>query len=255
MKYFSKSSLLLLPLLLLLSCIPQKKLEYLQDDITDKTLYDLEHKESVKIKANDELFIKVTSFDDLNYNYFNVQNQYIQTGYSTELSISLISYTVNDSGYINFPVIGKIYLKDYTIDSAREKLQNLLKDYFNQPSVVIKYAFKKVTVLGAVNNPGHFSYSKDRLNIFEALGLASDMSPHGNRREVYLLRTIDDKVQKKVIDLTNDELVFSSNYYINPDDIIYVKSRNSLKWNIISTPITLVLSTLTTSMLIINYLR
>ena len=108
--------------------------------------------------------------------------------------------------------------------------------------------------MGEVNVPGRYTYSKEQLNIFEAIGLAGDITIHGDRKHVYLIRkNADSTVIKSIVDLTNDDDLFSNCYYIQPDDVIYIKPRKSRQWNVISTPISLILSSLTTFILILNY--
>lgn len=251
---YGKSFLALISLLLITSCIQQKKLEYLQYPITEPTNFDMQETDFIRIKPNDELYIKVSSFDDVNFNFFSSENDYLRATTGNELSLSIISYTVNDAGEIYFPVLGNIKVNGLTLDELSDKLEDLLKEYFNQPTAVVKFAYKKITVLGEVNMPGNYTYSKDQLNVFEAISLAGDLTFHGNRKEIYLLRNQNDTtVQKSLIDLTNDKLVFSQNYYLQPDDIIYIAPRTSVKWGVVSTPISLFLSSVTTFFLILRY--
>ena len=237
------------------SCIPQKKLEYLQDPIYESTLYNLTNTPVQKIKPNDELYIKVSSFDDLSYNFFDTQSDYSRTAFNNELALSLISYTVSDSGTIYFPILGTLKVSGLSLDELRIKMEAQLSDYFNQPTVVIKYAYKKITIIGEVNAPGYYTYTKDNINIFEALSMAGDISVHGNISKIYIIRQVNDSIQKNPVDLTSDEIVFSNYYYLLSNDIIYVKPRGSLKWNIISVPISLIFSTISTTILIINYVQ
>ncbi len=240
-------------LFLLSACISQKKIEYLQDPVVNETIYNLHEKTTDVIKPNDELYIKVSSFDDVSFNYFGEQSRVINTGYNSELGVTLISYTVNDSGSIYFPVIGSVNMNNLTLKEASEHLQNLLEPYFDQPMVTVKFAYKKITVVGEVNLPGYHTYLKDHITLFEALGMSGDMTVHGNRKKVYLLRVENETVKKIKLDLTNDAILSSEYYYLKPNDVLYVSSRKSTKWSIIATPIALILSTLTTSILILNY--
>jgi len=240
---------------LMSSCIPQNKLEYLQAPIENQSVYQTPQSAELKIKPNDELLINVTSFDDVSFNYFEAQQRGGSTYGTNELSLSSISYVVDIDGNINFPIIGIISLKELSLSEAGDKLKKELSPYFNQPNVIIKFAYKKITVLGEVNNPGYHTYTKDQITIFEALGLARDMTVHGNRKEVILLRTENNQTTKSSLDLTKDNLVFSKYYFLQPNDIIYVKSRNSVKWSVISTPITLIFSTITTTLLVLNAMQ
>lgn len=245
-------SFIVLVVILFLSCIPQKNLEYLHDPVMTENIYELQKSDKNIIKPNDELYINVSSFDDLSFNYFATEGGFRQ-GYSDELSLSLISYTVDKEGSIYFPILSNVELAGLSIEEARSKLTELLSDYLNQPTVIMKFAYKKITLIGEVNRPGNYNYAKDELTIFEALSLAGDISVHGNKKETILLRKSGDKITKKQIDLTSDEIVFNEYYYVMPDDVIYVKPRRSLKWNIVSVPISLILSTLTASLLIVDF--
>lgn len=72
---------------------------------------------------------------------------------------------------------------------------------------------------------------------------------------VFIIRSVNDSIMKIKVDLTKDDILFSENYYLRPDDIVYVNPRGSIKWNVISVPITLVLSSITTAILIISYFQ
>jgi polysaccharide export outer membrane protein len=247
--------ILVIMMLALFSCISQKKLEYMQNPATGETIYSLHEKEAITIKPNDELYIRVSSFDDVAYNFFSAQTNANNLSFGTDASISMVSYSVDDSGYIYFPILGKIIVKDLTLDGVTNKLKDLLSEYFNQPSVLVKFVNKKITILGEVRQPGSFSYTKDRINIFEALSLAGDITVHGNRKDIYLIRTVNDSIVKSKIDLTKDEILFNKNYYLQTNDIVYVQSRGSVKWGVVSVPISLVLSAITTFLLVYSYIQ
>ena len=237
------------------ACIQQKNIEYLQDPVLDKNIYSILDPPTNIIKPNDVLYIKVSSFDDIAFNFFSEQEDYTRTSYNNELSLSLTGYQVNNDGSIYFPILGEIFVEGLTLEELTDTLTNELDSYFNQPTVVVKYAFKKIVVLGEVNQPGHYTYTKDLINIFEALGMAGDITIHGNKHEVMLLRNIDSKMVKTEIDLTDDDLVFREYYYLKPDDVLYIKPRRSITWNIISTPVSLIFSTITTALLILNFIK
>lgn len=244
--------LLALICLSIASCIPQKRIEYLQAPVEEKGVYEMEYPPETRISSNDELLINVSSFDDLSFNYFETRSAGSGLYGNNELSLSAMSYVVNNEGEINFPVIGAISFKGLTPREASDSLARALTPYFNQPNVIVRFAFKKITVLGEVRRPGYYTYTKERLNILEAIGIAEDLTIHGDRKEIYLIRTEDEKTMKYQLDLTDDAIVFSDFYYLKPDDIIYVQPRKSVKWSVISTPLTLIFSTVTTAVLVIN---
>jgi polysaccharide export outer membrane protein len=239
----------------LFSCISQKKLKYMQTPASDENVYLLHKKEIIRIKPNDELYIRVSSFDDVSYNFFSSQTSSNSMSFGTDASISLISYSVDDSGYIYFPIVGKIMVKELSIDEVTSKLSKLLSEYFNQPAVLVKIVNKKISVLGEVRLPGSYAYTKDNINILEALSLAGDITVNGNRKDVYVIRTVNDSIVKAKIDLTRDNLLINRNFYLKANDIVYVQARPSVKWSVISVPITLVLSSITTFILVFSYIQ
>ena len=244
----------LLLLLLFSSCISLRKVEYFRDNKfnTDYTKRSLEER---TIQAFDELYIKVSSLDELEYNFFRDQSELYRMGFNNEFSISLISYQVSDSGYINFPIIGKVYLLDLTLSEAIKKMKEELEGYFNQPSVIMKFVNKRIIVLGEVTNPGYHTYIKEQISIFEALSLAGDITIFGNKKKVTIIReNRDNTISTIKIDLTDSEIFNSENYYLQPNDIIYVKPLKSRQWNITSTTYGLILSSITTFLLVLNYI-
>jgi polysaccharide biosynthesis/export protein len=255
-------ALVLLTVQVLFSCIPQKEIEYIQNPVVDKNVYKLHEKAVIRIKPNDELYIRVASLDDVAFNFFSSQTNSNYMNYSNDISLSLISYTVNDSGNINFPILGMISVVDLTIDEATLKLKILLSEYFNQPTVLMKIVNKKITVIGGVNRPGTYTYVNERINVFEALGLAGDATVHANIRNVMLIRSVNNSIEKIKMDLTKDDVLFSENYFMEPNDILYVKPRSSAKWNATSVPSNLILNAIatalgavTTTLLIMDYIK
>jgi polysaccharide biosynthesis/export protein len=246
---------ILIMTILLYSCIPQTKLEYLQNPIAEKNTYKLHEKAVDRIKPNDELYIRVSSFDEVAFNFFSTQSNTNYMNYSNDVSLSLISYIVNDSGCINFPILGPVYFANLTIDEAIDKLKTQLSEYFNQPSVIMKLVNKRINVLGEVAHAGTYIYTNNQLNLFEALSLAGNATVHGNIKEVYLIRSVNDSIFKTKLNLTKDDILYSEYYYVQPNDILYVKPRTSVKWNIISTPISLALTSVTTALLILSFFR
>ncbi len=245
------------------SCIPQRKLEYLQKSgaiknfkISRENNNIYKSAEKHVIKANDELLITVSSFDDVSFNYFNGQGSNASMQASNELALTARTYTVDVDGFIYFPVIGKVNLTGLTLDEAMEKMRAILTSYFDQPNVRIKFAFKKISVLGEVNLPGYYTFSKDQITILEAIAMARDLTIHGDRREVLLIRNDENnKALKYEIDLTDDNMVFNYCYYLESGDVIYVKPRKSSRWSVISTPISLIFSTITTALLVYNAIQ
>ena len=214
------------------SCVPQKKIIYLQskgetiqnENFLNKT------KKDTKIEAFDQLYISINSLDQTGYNPF--KQEAITTNSLTEPAFSVLNYTVNDSGNVFLPFLGRVKLQGYTLDQAAELIQIACKKILNNAAVTIHFVNNSVTVLGEVQHPGTYTYLKGQLNIFRAIGFAGDISEYGNRKNVLLIREQGDKIYKYHLDLTKNDIIGSDYYYLRPNDILYVQPLWIRRWGI-----------------------
>lgn len=150
----------------------------------------------------------------------------------------LLDYLVDNGGFIDFPVLGKIKVEGMTTRECeviiREKLQAHLSEV---PTVTVRVANFKVSVLGEVKNPGMYSVQDEHINIFQALALAGDMTLFSVRDDVELLR-VDAQGNKQVVhlDLTKANIIQSPYYYLQQNDIVYVKpTKDRVRSNSVTT--------------------
>ena len=153
---------------------------------------------------------------------------------NTTTQPTLQQYLVNNTGEIDFPVVGKIKVggltKNEAEDLIREKIQPYLKE---TPIVTVRMANYKISVLGEVAHPGSFTVSNEKVNVLEALAMAGDLTVYGLRTNVKLIRE-DQEGNRKIIllDLTDSNLIVSPYFYLKQNDILYVtpnstKAKNS----------------------------
>lgn len=228
---------LMMPILLvacLASCTSYKSVPYMQnvDQVTleQKPLYD------AKIMPKDLLTITVNCTDPEVAAPFNltIQTTYNAKSGSTYSTPMLMSYLVDNEGVIDFPVLGRLKVGGLTKTEAENMIREGLKPYINQvPIVTVRMANYKISVLGEVARPGTFTVSNEKVNIFEALALAGDMTVWGVRNDVKLIRE-DADGQRMVMSLNlNDANIINSDYYyLQQNDVVYVtpnkvKARNS----------------------------
>lgn len=240
--------------LILSSCVTQKKIEYLQQKGSAPKDYTNSYIPDYHLQVNDEVVVQISSFDDMSANLFSSGNS---QGLSSinPYGASLMSRGIDKDGYLELPVIGKIFAKDKTISELINIIKESLANILNQPIVSIKLVNKNVTVLGEVKSPGHYPYTTDKLSIFQALGMAGDIGEYGNHKSVILIRN-ENEVNKRIeLNLLDARLLSSEYYYVNPGDVIYVKPYRSKFWGFREFPFSVVISTVTASVLILNYLN
>lgn len=239
----------------LTGCVTQSDIEYMQAKDKNIKAYKEANIADYKLKPFDELYIRITSLDEAAANVFaNASSQQEQTGMSP-YGASLISHTINKEGYLQLPLIGNVLIKDKTISQVTEILKDSLVNILSQPIVNVKLVNKYVSVLGEVKTPGHFPYSQEKLTIYDALGLAGDMTIYANRAEVVLARNENEKNMIIRIDLTQPDLLASNYYYLRPNDILYVKPMKKRVWGMSQIPFALILSSITTALLIYTVVK
>jgi polysaccharide biosynthesis/export protein len=249
-----KSSILFLIILILFqSCVVQHDLEYMKNE-KHSSLTTIEPPFSVyRLQPSDALYIQISSLDDA------ASNVFAQTSAtSTTLdpySAYLNSFTIGQDGYVQLPVIGKIKAAGKTTVEVSDIIKDSLNRILSLPVITVKLVNQYVTVLGEVRNPGHYVYSQDKLTVFDAIGLAGDISNYGNRKKVALLRNENGKIVRVYFDLTDPGFLTSKYYYIQPNDMVYVKSMKKRIWGTETIPFALIFSTITTGLLIYTIIQ
>lgn len=213
----------ILIVILSVSCVPTKKLQYFNDiDKMEETL--INPRTQKRIMPFDKLFIKVMSVDPQTSQIFNSSEE-MRYGSG---SAGIIGYYVDESGNINFPFVGDIKVSSLTTSQAADKIQIALNDYVANTSIIVKYIDNQITVIGEVQRPGVYTFTQDKLNIYEAIGLGGGISRYGNRKKVILIRSQGDKIMHYRLNLSDSKLAGTENFYILPNDIIVVEPLRSI---------------------------
>jgi len=225
--------------LILSSCTSYKNVPYIQNSATvdysqGAGLYD------AKIMPKDQLSITVNCPTDPEaVAQFNLT---VQTELSATITKrtstqqpSLQLYLVSNDGLIDFPVLGKIKVVGMTKTQLEDYIADRIKGAYlkERPIVTVNMANYKIAVTGEVTAPGVYTVATGKVNIFEALALAKDMTIYGQRENVKLIRE-DAQGRKEVVELNlNDANIINSPYYqLQQNDVIYVtpnkiKAKNS----------------------------
>jgi polysaccharide biosynthesis/export protein len=167
----------------------------------------------------------------------------------------MTSYTVNDSGFIVFPFVGLIKVKDLTILAAQDTIQDAISKYISEASVLVKFVGKSVSILGEVSRQNNYIIYSDNINIFKALALAGGLTDYGDRENVSVIREINGKAQIHKLNLTDKYIIQSDFYYLKPEDIVLVQPLKQKSWGFAQFPYTLVLASLTTLITLLTFAR
>lgn len=246
--------------LLLASCNSYEKLTYLQD-IKETGQEDIfkKNKPGYKIQAGDLLYVQIiTENQEINQLFNPMLSQTSSQNLRPE-SMFYTGYLVNDSGYIQMPLLEEIYVSGLNIDQVQDSIKQKAYRYLKNPQVIAKLANFKFTVLGEVAAPGVKQVTANQINIMEALAYGGDITYNGNRTKILLLRQTSEGTQTYRINLTKDDIMNTELYYIMPNDIIYVEPLRSTLFREQASDyvfvVSAVSSTLTAIALILNLLQ
>ncbi len=221
----------------LVSCTSYKNVPYMQDIEAVNRAVQQETPYDARIMPKDLLTITVNTSDPQASAPFNLVTQ---TPYNVGQQNSVTSqaalqqYLVDNSGGIDFPVIGRLKVGGLTKSEAEELIRSKLLPYLKEtPIVTVRMTNYKISVIGEVNKPGTFTVSNEKVNVLEALAMAGDMTVYGIRDNVKLIREdASGKQQIIPLNLNQADIVLSPYYYLQQNDIIYVtpnktKAKNS----------------------------
>lgn len=221
---------------MLSSCVTPKTVAYFPE-LTDGQTLALAEAKDIVLKPADKLSIVInTKSAELN-NVLNLPVTSQIIGYSDVQSInqsrSTSGYTIDQEGYIEFPLIGRVKAAGLTRTGLAQSLKRTMEEnsVAKDAVVTVEYLNLGFSVIGEVKEPGFYPIESDRTTLLQALSKAGDMTIYGKRDIVKVLRINDQGNQDVyVMDLTKaEEMVKSPGYMIQQNDVIYVQPNNYRK--------------------------
>lgn len=228
-----KMLFLAVAMLFVMSCTSHKKVPYLQNfesvDYSIATeLYD------AKIQPKDVLTITVSSEDMESSMPFNLVVGTPQTATRSLTSQpTLQTYLVDNNGCINFPMLGQLTIGGLTKGEVEAMITDRLSSHFTTPPIVnVRFVNYKISVLGEVLRPNVYTISNEKVNVFEALALAGDLTVYGRRDGVKLLREKADGTKEIIpLNLNDAQIIHSPYYYLQQNDVLYVEPNKAKAHN------------------------
>jgi polysaccharide biosynthesis/export protein len=220
--------------LLLVSCIPNKDLIYLQNKNGTESGSSISEvmQKPYRLQINDVLSISIKANDPKLVAIFSTTNS-VETG-KTDSSLYFDGFTIDDHGNIRIPILGELNAIGYTVDELRDKIEKqLLADYFKKEAnifVTVKLAGFKYTITGEVGSVGTKFLFQDHVNIMEAIANSGDITLTGNRKAVTVIRQLPTGIEMHDIDLTDRNVMQSPYFNLQPNDFIYVKPLKQKTW-------------------------
>lgn len=239
------------------SCIPQRKMLYLQvkNETDTLTTFKNERKIEYRVQSGDNLYIRVVTPDENSTLLLNPLSSGVTNNISNDASVYLNSFNISATGYLDFPMVGEVNVKNLTTNEIRDLLKSKLKTYLTQFIVIVKLVNFNITMLGEVNNPGQYKIYQDNINIFEAVSMARDLTDFANRNKVAIIRQTKTGSEVVYVDMTKRDLLASSYYYLKPNDIVYVQPVRGKQFTFANFPYGIVFGFISSTVLLLSYIK
>ena len=204
-----------------------QQIDYLQDLSEDVSL-NMRENMGIVIQPQDQLSIIVSSRNPelsaaLNKPTASYQagSEIATTSYGT---YRIVGYVVDNSGDLEFPMLGSIHVAGLTRWELQEMIKNKIisEGIILDPLVTVEFMNFRISVMGEVNSPGTYNVTGDKITLLGALALAKDLTIFGRRDNVTVIREQNGKRNVYKVDLRNSALFDSPAYYLQQNDVVYV---------------------------------
>ncbi len=217
------------------SCVTARKVNYMQEPDKHIPSYaDTLSFEDYELRIGDRLYVYVYSLDENVMKMYNAggtnasqMRQQMSGGGGVYGSYDLYTYLIDDEGNIDFPTIGKQYVRGKTTREVKlqleKELSSLLQELpgYTTVSVEVNIVNRSFSVIGAQS--GRYPINKEKMTIFEALAMVGDLGEFNSRKEIKLVREKEGVTTVKTFDARSKDIINSEFYYIEPNDIIYIR--------------------------------
>ena len=213
--------------LMVSSCVAPKNIAYFQNRLVDQP-EQIDKHGGIVIQPKDMLSIVVSSKNPELVVMFNLPVVSYQAGSEIVSSSGyqrLMGYVVDNDGFIDFPILGRLKVSGLTRWELSEMIKDILlsEGYLTDCVVTVEFMNFKVSVIGEVNSPGTYTIEGDKVTVLQAISLARDLTIFGQRENVTVIRERNNDRVMYQINLCDVSMFNSPAYYLQQNDIVYVE--------------------------------
>src|SRR5690606_32848123 len=114
-----------------------------------------------------------------------------------------------------------------TLEQLRNEITQQVSVYVKEPTVALKLANFKVTILGEVNRPGQYTVPVGQTTLLNSIGLAGDLTIYGQRENILMVRNENGALTKQRINLMDSDFINSPFFQLKQGDVIYVSANET----------------------------
>jgi polysaccharide biosynthesis/export protein len=213
------------------SCVPNKKIVYLQKDDLKKRDYP---KDSV-LRSHSIIFneYKIQPLDMLSINFETLSDESDAFNFLSKLTpqnragvgangLIQNGIFVNAEGEIEYAVLGRIKLSGLTIFQAQDRIREVATKYLPDVIVRVRMLNFRFTILGEVNGENTVIALNPRVTMMEAIGLAGGLTELADRSSIKVVRQKGNNTEVYYVNLLDEKFIESPYYYVQQNDLIIV---------------------------------
>lgn len=127
------------------------------------------------------------------------------------------TYSVDQAGYIAFPLVGAVAARGSTAKQVEKRLADKLRQgYLRDPDVSVEIdQYRPIFVMGEVGAPGQYSYVPS-MTVQKAVAVAGGYTPRANHKFVDITRQVNGEVMTGSVTVTDP---------LMPGDTLYIRER------------------------------
>jgi polysaccharide export outer membrane protein len=218
-------------LTILTSCVPNRKITYLQykDELSQlKTVpIDTVVREyqnvtyEYRLQADDQVMIMISTPTPDEYNPYSLADRNMAGGGTINTGqSSLMGYRVDPDGYLNLPIIGPLKAAGMTIYELEDTLTVLASKDLEEPVTKVNLLNFRYTIIGEANGIGTQRISEYSISLIQAL--VGGPQEYGDLSRIKVIRKINNKSYVFYVNLLDENFLTSEFYFVHPNDIIIV---------------------------------
>ncbi len=155
------------------------------------------------------------------------------------------TYLVDEEGFVNFPIIGELFVRGYTETQLKTILGEKLSNLYIDPYVVVRVENRRAIVFkaaalslgvggGAAGGATIVNLNASPTSIIEVIAKAGGLASTSRSNKIKVIRGDLKNPQVIEVNLSTIEGVRKSAMDVMPNDIIYIDTRKNIARNILT---------------------
>lgn len=208
----------------------------------------------VALQVDDEIAVTITSSAPEATAIFNapLANSSVRGDLVVQGNPKLMAHVVDQQGYIELPVLGKINVLGKTTDEVEQAIRERVAATVRDPYVNVQLLSFYVDVMGEVKQPQRIKVDKKQFTVLDALATCGDLTEYGLRDGIVVIRHEGAQTTYHHLNLADTQIFNSPYFYLQQNDVVYVapnriridnskyNQNNAFKLSVISTVVSAV---------------